>query len=357
MRTWYNLKAAEANTPAKLSIFDDIGAYGVSAKSFLNDLGSVTQSSVDVEINSPGGDVFAGLAIYNGLRNSGKKINVKVLGLAASAASLIAMAGDTIEMPENSFMMIHNPWGFAAGDANEMRATADVLDKIGSGLVSTYAKRTGKSEDEITALLNAETWMTAQEAVDAGFATKVVDAVQAKASFELERLPENVRAAYEAGANDGGEVDIDPEDPDADLNASAEVGGATGNEGGGFVAEPTFADQVQEVAASAGLEVYAAVWALDSKLADIAAVKARAAEAREIAALCKVAGKPDMADGLIRNAATLVDARSQVFAALADGQEHIDTSVKASTTPVQGAQPKGVKTADVWAARRQQSAK
>ena len=109
MRTWYNLKAAEANTPAKLSIFDDIGAYGVSAKSFLNDLGSVTQSSVDVEINSPGGDVFAGLAIYNGLRNSGKKINVKVLGLAASAASLIAMAGDTIEMPENSFMMIHNP--------------------------------------------------------------------------------------------------------------------------------------------------------------------------------------------------------------------------------------------------------
>ena len=141
-----------------------------------------------------------------------------------------------------------------------MRATADVLDKIGSGLVSTYAKRTGKSEDEITALLNAETWMTAQEAVDAGFATKVVDAVQAKASFELERLPENVRAAYEAGANDGGdEHDIDPENPDADLNASADAGGTTGNEGGGFVAEPTFADQVQEVAAAAGLEVYAAV--------------------------------------------------------------------------------------------------
>lgn len=355
MRTWYNLKAADAKTPATLSIFDDIGAYGVSAKSFLNDLSTVTQDSVTVEINSPGGDVFAGLAIYNGLRNSGKKINVKVMGLAASAASLIAMAGDTIEMPENSFMMIHNPWGFAAGDANEMRATADVLDKIGTGLVSTYAKRTGKSEDEITALLNAETWMTAQEAVDAGFATKVVDAVQAKASFELERLPANVRAAYDAGAGD--EDDIDPDNPDADVSASANAGGATGNEGGGFVAEPTFADQVQEVAAAAGLGVYASVWALDSKLADIAAVKARAAEAREINALCKVAGKPDMADGLIRNAATLADARSQVFAALADGQEHIDTTVKASTTPVQGAQPKGVKTADVWAARRQQSAK
>ena len=85
MQTWYNLKAAADKTPV-LSIFDDIGAYGVSAKSFLNDLRTVTTDEVDVEINSPGGDVFAGLAIYNGLRASGKKINVKVLRLAALPA-------------------------------------------------------------------------------------------------------------------------------------------------------------------------------------------------------------------------------------------------------------------------------
>lgn len=348
MRTWYIVNKADDGTPKSLSIMDDIGAYGVSAKSFLNDLKGVKGDTVDIEINSPGGDVFAGLAIYNGLRHSGKTINVKVLGLAASAASLIAMAGDSIEMPENAFLMIHNPWSFAMGDANEMRATADVLDKIGTGLVATYAKRTGKSEEEIKSLLDAETWMTAQEAVDAGFATKVTAAAQVKASFELERLPENVRAAYQAHQD---APDIDPEHPDTETPHAPPAPREDPP------AEPTFAEQVQNVAAAAGLEAYAALWAVDSKLADIAAVKARAAEAREIQALCKVAGQAALADGLIRNATSLADARQQVFAALEAGQEHIDTTPRASTTPVQGAQPTGVKTADVWAARRQQLAK
>lgn len=344
MKTWYNL--TDKGEAPVLSIFDDIGAYGVSAKLFLDDLRAVKAKSVDLEINSPGGDVFAGLAIYNGLRNSGKTINVKVLGLAASAASLVAMAGDTIEMPENAFLMIHNPWSFAMGDADDMRATADVLDKIGASLVTTYANRTGKSEDEISAMLAAETWMTAQEALDMGFATSVVAASPIRASFELDRLPSNVRAAYEGAATAPEDAaDIDPENPDAAPQAI--------DEGAGFAA-PTFADQVQEVAAAAGLSAYAAAWSADSKLADIAAVKARAAESREIVALCKLAGKEGMADGLIRSATALADARQRVFAALEDGQEHIDTSPKASSTPAQGAQPTGVKTADVWAARRKQ---
>ena len=347
MKTWYNF-TDKGETPV-LSIFDDIGAYGVSAKQFLDDLRAVKAKSVDLEINSPGGDVFAGLAIYNGLRNSGKTIHVKVLGLAASAASLVAMAGDTIEMPENAFLMIHNPWSFAAGDARDMRATADVLDKIGASLVTTYANRTGKSEDEISAMLAAETWLTAQEALDMGFATSVVAASPIKASFELDRLPANVRASYENAAPAPDDADVDPEKPDSDPQANASNDG----EGAGFAA-PTFADQVQEVAAAAGLPAYAAVWSADSKLADIAAVKARAAESREIVALCRLAGKEGMADGLIRSATALADARQRVFAALEDGQEHIDTSPKASSTPAQGAQPTGVKTADVWAARRKQ---
>lgn len=345
MKTWYNL--ANKGETSVMSIFDDIGAYGVSAKAFLDDLRSVKGSTVSLEINSPGGDVFAGLAIYNGLRNSGKTINVKVLGLAASAASLVAMAGDTIEMPENAFLMIHNPWSFAAGDANDMRATADVLDKIGASLATTYANRTGKSEDEISAMLAAETWLTAQEALDMGFATSVVAASPIKASFELDRLPANVRASYEGAAPTQGGDDVDQKNPDSDPQASAS------DEGAGF-ATPTFADQVQEVAATVGLPAYAAVWSADTKLADIAAVKARAAESREIVALCKLAGKEGMADGLIRSATALADARQKVFAALEDGQEHIDTSPKASSTPAQGAQPTGVKTADVWAARRKQ---
>lgn len=342
MQTWYNLKAAADKTPV-LSIFDDIGAYGVSAKSFLNDLRSVTTDEVDVEINSPGGDVFAGLAIYNGLRASGKKINVKVLGLAASAASLVAMAGDTIEMPENAFMMIHNPWGFAMGGADEMRNTADVLDKIGTGLVSTYAKRTGKTDQEITALLDAETWMTAQEAVDAGFATSVTAALAVKASYSEDRLPENVRLAFKA-------------------QASAEATGTTGEilevvEASAPVFGETLAAHVQIIANAAGLGQYAALWGADPALRDPKQVTARAELAREVQALCVLAKRPEMADKFIKAATPLQDVRAEIFAALEADYEHVDTTPPAKQTQNSGAQPSAVKGADIWAARRQKTAK
>lgn len=336
MQTWYNLKADAGKIPV-LSIFDDIGAYGVSAKSFLNDLRTVTTDEVDVEINSPGGDVFAGLAIYNGLRASGKKINVKVLGLAASAASLVAMAGDTIEMPENAFMMIHNPWGFAMGGADEMRNTADVLDKIGTGLVSTYAKRTGKTDQEITALLDAETWMTAQEAVDAGFATSVTPALAVKASYSEDRLPENVRLAFKAQAQ--------TTDESTPVEAPAPVFGET------------LATQVQAIADAAGLGQYAAMWGADPALRDAEQVTARAELAREVQALCVLAKRPEMADKFIKAATPLQDVRADIFAALEADYEHVDTAPPAKQTQNSGAQPSAVKGADIWAARRQKTAK
>ena len=327
MQTWYNLKADAGKNPV-LSIFDDIGAYGVSAKNFLNDLRSVASTDVDVEINSPGGDVFAGLAIYNGLRASGKKINVKVLGLAASAASLVAMAGDTIEMPENAFMMVHNPWGFAMGGADEMRSTADVLDKIGTSLVSTYAKRTGKSDAEVTALLDAETWMTAQEAVDAGFATSVTPALAVKASYSEDRLPENVRIAFKAQAP----APVEP------------------------APQETLAAQAQTIAHAAGLGEYAALWGADPAIPDAAALHARAALAREVKALCALAKLPELADQHIRAATSLHEVRAAIFATLEDGYAHVDTSPPVAKTQKTTAPPaNAVKGADIWAARRQKT--
>ena len=331
MRTWYNFKQTDTD-PAVLSIFDDIGAFGVSAKSFLNDLASAQGDSVRVEINSPGGDVFAGLAIYNGLRNSGKKVNVRVLGLAASAASLVAMAGDTIEMPENSFMMVHNPWGFAMGGADDMRDTADMLDKLGVSLASTYAKRTGKSAEEIAALLDAETWMSAAEAVDAGFATAVISEVPVKAAFDLDRLPENVRAAY----------------------ASAKATAPAPAPAPAPAEPPTLADTIAEQAAAADLSAFAAVFAADASLDTQDKIAARIAEAREINALCKLAGFPDEAVGLIKAKASIPDARAKLLAKLSDSDE-IDTAPRLKREPQnQGAQPAAVGTSSIWAARRKQ---
>ena len=341
MRTWYNFKQTDTD-PAVLSIFDDIGAFGVSAKSFLNDLASAQGDSVRVEINSPGGDVFAGLAIYNGLRNSGKKVNVRVLGLAASAASLVAMAGDTIEMPENSFMMVHNPWGFAMGGASDMRDTADMLDKLGTSLASTYAKRTGKSAEEIAALLDAETWMSAAEAVDAGFATAVISEVPVKAAFDLDRLPANVRAAY-ASAKASAPAPAPapaPEDDPAENKPEASA--------------PTLADTIESQAAAADLKAFAAVFAADASLDTQDKIAARIAEAREINALCKLAGFPEEAAGLIKAKASIPDARAKLLAKLSDSDE-IDTAPRLKREPQnQGAQPAAVGTSSIWAARRKQ---
>lgn len=339
MQTWYNLKAAADKTPV-LSISDDIGAYGVSAKSFLNDLRSITGAEVVVEINSPGGDFFTGLAIYNGLRASGKKITVKVLGLAASAASLVAMAGDTIEMAENSFLMVHKTLTHMFANADDMRETAELLDRFDAGLVSIYAKRTGKSAEEINALLASETWMTAQEAVDAGFATSVTAALAVKASYSEDRLPENVRLAFKAQAPaeaPGEALEV--------VEAPAPVFGET------------LAAHVQIIANAAGLGQYAALWGADPALRNAEQVTARAELAREVQALCVLARRPEMSDKFIKAATPLQDVRADIFAALEADYEHVDTAPPAKQPQNSGAQPSAVKGADIWAARRQKTAK
>ncbi|MEJ8811410.1 head maturation protease, ClpP-related [Variovorax ureilyticus] len=191
-----------------LSIYDEIGVLGVQASDFRQQLDAVQSPTLALEINSPGGDVFAGVAIYNMLKASGKTIAVKVMGVAASAASLIAMAGDTIEMPENTFMMVHNPLTGIYGNAEDLREAADVLDKIGESLLAAYVGKTGMPEAEMKALLAHDTWLTAGEALTKGFATKVTPAINAQASFSMKRadLPANVAAMFKAATPVGASV-------------------------------------------------------------------------------------------------------------------------------------------------------
>ena len=134
--------------------------------------------NVTVRINSPGGDVMAGAEIYSALKehslNGHGRVRVEITALAASAASVIAMAGDEIAMYPTSYMMIHNPWSIAIGDAKEMRKTARTLDVISEGLINAYQQRTGKTRDELKRMLENETWMSAGTAVEQGFADEVI---------------------------------------------------------------------------------------------------------------------------------------------------------------------------------------
>ncbi len=158
-----------------------------SATGFLDALKSLGDvKTINLHINSPGGSVFEGIAIYNMLKQHQANINVYVDGLAASIASVIAMSGDAIFMPSNSMMMIHNPWTFAVGNATELRKQADDLDKITQSSVQTYLAKAGDKLDADTLkdLMDNETWLSAQEAVDYGLADEVLPANQAAACVD-----------------------------------------------------------------------------------------------------------------------------------------------------------------------------
>ena len=130
--------------------------------------------NVTVRINSPGGDVMAGAAIYTALMEHPYDVKVIVTALAASAASVIAMAGSKVIMSPTAYMMIHNPWTMAVGDAKELRKTAKVMDEIAEGLINAYQIKTGKTRDELKRLLDNETWMSARACVDEGFADEIL---------------------------------------------------------------------------------------------------------------------------------------------------------------------------------------
>jgi ATP-dependent Clp protease, proteolytic subunit ClpP len=188
-QSWYSIKA-KANDTAEISIYDEIGFWGVSAASFAQDLKSCGNNlkQINLHIHSPGGDVFDGIAIYNLLKNHPANVTVYIDGLAASMASVIAMAGNEVIMPENAMMMIHKPWGIQGGDAEDMRKYADLLDKVENTLIPAYASKTGKTPEELAEMLSEETWLTAKECVEQGFADKLAEPLVAMASIKSRKL-------------------------------------------------------------------------------------------------------------------------------------------------------------------------
>jgi ATP-dependent Clp protease, protease subunit len=339
MKNWFKITAKAEMPEAEISIYDEIGAWGVTAKDFIGELRNVKAQSITLSINSPGGSVFDALAIYNALRQHEASVTVKVMGVAASAASLIAMAGDKIVMPENAFMMIHNPINFAYGNADEMREMADILDKIGASLVGTYVARTGLPEDEVKALLDAETWLNAEEAVAKGFADEIEVAFKAVASFDMDRLPENVKAVFA----------VEPDDETSE-DESDDIEGAPVVD-----FQDTLATQVSAVAVSAGLGDFAATWLLDESIENIDQATAAINTAREIRDICNLAGHSDKAPQFIRNRASLQEVRSALFAAMAKQDEATNVSnvvPNKTSKPLTSSPVASVKTAAIWDARR-----
>ncbi len=191
-KNYFTIKA-QADESADISIYGDIGegffSEGVGAKKFADELKALGNvKKLNISINSPGGSVFEGLAIYNKLRMHQAQKTVTVDGLAASIASVIAMAGDTVVMPENALMMIHDPWSLAVGNADEMRKTAEVLDKMKDSLVMAYMGKSHMTEEEIRRMMTDETWMNGNDALEKGFADECTKPKKIAASFDLSKF-------------------------------------------------------------------------------------------------------------------------------------------------------------------------
>ena len=303
-RPWYTFKN-EANQTPELYIFDDIDDwYGVSAQSVVDQIRNLDASEINVRLNSRGGMVFEGIAIYNALRLHKANIHVTIEGLAASIASVIAMAGDTVTIAENAMVMIHNPYGWAQGDAEAMRKTAEVMDKIADSIAVSYTARTGKTIEDMKALMESETWFTAQEALAMGLVDQIDEPVKAAARFDLSMF-NNAPDSYRNG-KDQTEV-IKPQNQ--------------------TVAPKTETDPVAiaDLCSQAGYPEKTSAL-LKAKLSQDE-VKARLAGYDQIKNLCKTAGFPDKATGFINDDSSVTEVQSHLLTLLTTDDEPINNTL------------------------------
>ena len=153
MRKWYDIKASADKSGAEIYLYDEIGGWGISAKDFIAEVRALSGQPIALHIHSPGGSVLDGHAIYNALLRHKGGLTIQIDGLAASMASVVAMAGRPVRMAENAFLMIHNPWSISMGDSEQMRKDAELLDRMRDGLVNIYAQKTGKDIEKSFASL------------------------------------------------------------------------------------------------------------------------------------------------------------------------------------------------------------
>ena len=191
MKNWFDIQNKAESDTADIYIYSEVGGYDVNAKTFIDELKTVKDKNIDVHINSLGGSVFDGLAIYNALKNHSKKVTTKVEGIAASIASVIAMAGDKIEMAENSLFMIHNPFAMSGGDANELRKTANILDKIRNEIASIYASKSNHDSDHYINLMDVETWFNSDETLALGLINGITEPLKIENNYDVSKF-ENI---------------------------------------------------------------------------------------------------------------------------------------------------------------------
>ncbi|ORC49925.1 peptidase S14 [Burkholderia sp. A27] len=363
-RKWWDIRAmtnAQGAAVAEIRIYDEIGFWGTDAKTFIAQLDTAAASATEVivAVNSPGGDVFDAFAIYNALRRHAGKVTARVDGVAASAAGLVVMAGDQVIMPENAMLMIHNPWTIALGS----RSTADMMDKARDGILAAYRRKSGQTDEDLTAMMDAETWLTALEAQSLGFCDVIEEPVRLAASTNAAGLlarfrnpPEPVQALVEG---DGDAPPVDPpaheppvEDPSAPTPPPepAPPEPVTAHEEPGVLAAHVF-----NACRAANLSMCAESIVTLTALKDRATIDAAIRNATDIAGLCLAAKLPELTAQFVGDGLNPDQVRARLFDRVTQSQPRVNNRQQPvpheAGRSVQGATP-GLKASSIYAARR-----
>ena len=346
---WYSLKASgEAETRSiEVYVYGEIGTWGITANQFVRDLAALDDgaSPIVVAFNSVGGDLFDGLAIHNALSRLGERCTGRVDALAASAASVAVCGAHKVVIASNAMLMIHNPWTYASGDAEDLRKVATALDQAMEAIIAAYkAKAPNIDEVELRRLVNAETWLTASEAVALGLADEVGEGVTVKACLgqggalqRYQHAPQALLAQLEEPPEPEPTPEpVKPEPENPPIVDSAKL-----------------ALLITQSCNTAGISNLIESLISTTKLADEATVNAALTNAKAVRDLCVAARLPEFTQQFVAAGLTVEAVRGRLFDKLVSGGGfEIDNSLPINDDPAPKTQAKQPDTNAIYAARR-----
>ena len=347
---WYSLKASgEADARSiEVYVYGEIGTWGITANQFVRDLAALDDgvSPIVVAFNSIGGDLFDGLAIHNALSRLGERCTGRVDALAASAASVAVCGAHKVVIASNAMLMIHNPWTYAAGDAEDLRKVATALDQAMEAIIAAYkSKAPNIDEVELRRLVNAETWLTASEAVALGLADEVGEGVTVKACLGQGGALQRYQHAPKALLAQLEEPPEQPPEPEPEPKPKPEKPP--------IVDSAKLALLITQSCNTAGISNLIEPLINSTKLADEATVNAAITNAKAVRDLCVAARLPEFTQQFVASGLTAEAVRGRLFDKLVSGGGfEIDNSLPINDDPAPKTQAKQPDTNAIYAARR-----
>ncbi|MBD8186195.1 Clp protease ClpP [Pseudomonas viridiflava] len=345
-QNWYRIKAETLaeQTTIEIYIYGEIGGWGITANQFIQDLKAIDDgvSPIVAAFNTIGGDLFDGLAIHNALNRLGERCTARIDALAASAGSVAACGAHRMVMASNAMLMIHNPWTFTAGDAEDLRKVADVLDQTLEAIIAAYkAKSPDIDEAELRRMVNAETWLTAQEALALGLADEIGSGVEVKACLGQGAAMQRYRQTPKALLDQLNAVEPEPDQDDPPTDPEPADASA-------------LALMITKACGAAGINNLIEPLIASTKLADHATVQAAITQAKCVLDLCVAARLPELTAEFVTAGLGKEAVQARLFDKLVSSGKgfEIDNSLPLQDDPPAKVQARQPDHQDIYAARR-----